>query len=248
MRMNTKKFILALISTIVILIFSMAAYADRIETFKVFPTIGICVGNGVRIREDPDTNSEITGKLFEFNRVVVLGVTAVNGEKWYEIEHTEQKGTGWVFGKYIQPLFMEEEQKEPSIKIITDLFRFIGSKPVRAMVNMGEPNSMPRQFISGDVRNFYKNLYMWDGVEAAFLNNNPVFIYIAKPGLKNSFGGIKIGSNISAVEKLLGSPDEKSDSYYKYTVNEITALSFGFSSDKKVTDITYQIYYDIEPD
>ncbi len=227
------------------LMFCPQAFSEEYERIKIFPAIGICTGNGVRVREDPNTNSKILAKLFEFNRVIVLGVTASDGMTWYEIDHPEEAGTGWVAAQYFIPQFRGDEQKTALCKIVTEMFKYTGCKPLRAFANLGEPKARPKQTIEGDVRNYYKNLFFWDGCEVEFLNNNPVMIYITKAQNNKSFGGIKIGDSIDKAAKLLGSPDEKNDVNYKYNINEISYLSFGFSSDKKIKDITYQLNADI---
>ena len=67
--------------------FCGTAYAEK------FPDLGKCIGNGIRLREEPDTKSEIIGKINNGDLFVLLDVKKVNGEKWYLVDHPTQKGS-----------------------------------------------------------------------------------------------------------------------------------------------------------
>ena len=83
------------ISLVVVLALSAAAEAR--EKFVKFPALGVCSGTYVRYREDPDTESEILGRLNEPDRVIVLGQTSNNGQLWYEIENPKDDNTACLF-------------------------------------------------------------------------------------------------------------------------------------------------------
>lgn len=81
---------------IFLLIFCGTAYAEN------FPDLGECTGNNVRLREEPDTESEIVGKVNKGDVFVMLDAKKINGKKWYLIDHPTKKGSSWIFGKYVK--------------------------------------------------------------------------------------------------------------------------------------------------
>lgn len=94
-----KKLLAALL--LVCILSSGALAAAR---FRSFPAQGVCTGDYVRYRTDPDTDADVVGRLFKGDRVRVLSQTSVYGEIWYEIEDPEDEdNTVWVYGKYIRP-------------------------------------------------------------------------------------------------------------------------------------------------
>ncbi len=99
-----KRFLAALL-----LLCVLASSAFAASRFRDFPAEGVCTGDYVRYRMEPDTESEVIGRLFKGDRVTVLSRTSVDGEVWYEIEDPEiddpeeEGATVWVYGKYIRP-------------------------------------------------------------------------------------------------------------------------------------------------
>ena len=91
-----KKFLAALV---LLCVLSSGAFAA--QKFRDFPAEGVCTGDYVRYRLDPDTESEIIGRLFTGDRVTVLSQTSVDGEVWYEIEDPEEheNSTYWDYRK-----------------------------------------------------------------------------------------------------------------------------------------------------
>ncbi len=97
-----RKVILA--AVLVCLCLSCAAYGA--SRFRDFPAKGICTGDYVRLREEPNTSSMVMGRLFKGDTVIVVSQSTVKGEVWYEIEDPEDEygeTTVWVYGKYIRP-------------------------------------------------------------------------------------------------------------------------------------------------
>ena len=89
----------------IILLCLLSSGALAAAKFRDFPAQGVCTGNYVRYRTDPDTEADIVGRLFKGDRVTVLSQTSVYGEIWYEIEDPEEHedSTYWVYGEYIRP-------------------------------------------------------------------------------------------------------------------------------------------------
>ncbi|MBQ4469377.1 MAG: SH3 domain-containing protein [Synergistaceae bacterium] len=88
----------------IILLCLLSSGAFAAAKFRDFPAQGVCTGDYVRYRTDPDTDADIVGRLFKGDRVTVLSQTSVYGEIWYEIEDPEDEdSTVWVYGDYIRP-------------------------------------------------------------------------------------------------------------------------------------------------
>ena len=87
---------------VLVLASSSAAWAVQ------FPYIGMCQGNGVRLREDPG-DGEIIGKLNRGDVFVVIDETFVDGQRWFEIDHPTAKGTAFISGRYVAPEYAGDE-------------------------------------------------------------------------------------------------------------------------------------------
>ena len=65
-----------------------------------YPELGVCIGDNVRLREDPGTDGKIIGRADTGTQFVILGETYVDGQKWYEIDHPTKKGSAYIIAKY----------------------------------------------------------------------------------------------------------------------------------------------------
>ena len=65
-----------------------------------YPELGVCIGDNVRLREDPGTEGKIIGRADTGTQFVILGETYVDGQKWYEIDHPTKKGSAYIIAKY----------------------------------------------------------------------------------------------------------------------------------------------------
>lgn len=67
-----------------------------------YPELGVCIGDNVRLREDPGTDGKIIGRADTGTRFVILGEVYVDGQKWYEIDHPFKKGNAYIIAKHAQ--------------------------------------------------------------------------------------------------------------------------------------------------
>ncbi|MBQ7665632.1 MAG: SH3 domain-containing protein [Synergistaceae bacterium] len=65
-----------------------------------YPELGVCIGDNVRLREDPGTDGKIIGRADTGTQFVILGEAYVDGQKWYEIDHPTKKGSAYIVAKY----------------------------------------------------------------------------------------------------------------------------------------------------
>ena len=203
-----------IIVTIIALLCQSFSPAYALDKFVTFPGIGECTGTYVRYREDPDTESEIVGRLNEPDRVIVLSSTAVDGELWYEIEDPKGEATAFVYGKYIRPLFGEDVQR-------TDTYKFV----VGIMQDYGITKEKAAFYNGPEVKTRYKDGYL-------------VYVDARKNGC--AFGDIHIGDDAGKVEEILGYPEDDDDENEAgYMLEDYVVLMFRFR-DGKVTRMTYE--------
>ena len=194
----------------IVIIFTSPVYA--LERFVNFPSIGQCTGTYVRYRSDPDTESEILGRLNAPERVVVLGQTAVDGEVWYEIGNPHSQDSAFVFGKYIKPLFDETDQQSAFYKLFYDILITYG------------PTKEHDDYDGPEVRRKYD--------EAGNL------IRVDARNKDCAFGNIKIGDDVSKLEEILGSPDGDEEDQWIYELDNVS-ITFKFD-DGKINRMIYE--------
>ena len=77
-----------LVSVLIVIALAGNAYAS-----PEYPALGICTGDGVRLREAPGTSSRILGKINSSQQLVLLGELKVKGETWYRADNPFDDGT-----------------------------------------------------------------------------------------------------------------------------------------------------------
>lgn len=64
--------------------------------------IGICTGNYVRVREEPNTDSKIFGRVHKGDKLALLYETKYGNQRWYEVVNPFGSGTAWISAQYVQ--------------------------------------------------------------------------------------------------------------------------------------------------
>ena len=191
-----------IILVVILLLFSTTSsttYAR--EKFVKFPALGYCTGTYVRYREDPDTDSEILGRLNTPDRIIILGQTTNNSQLWYEIEEPDSDGTAFVYGKYIQPVYDEDGQRTPAYDVVVNILQNYGINKTKAKFYSG-PKGKTR-----------------------YTDNYLSFLEVSKKG--NSFGDISIGNSLGDLIDNMGEPDlNDEDEIIEYNVDEDTTVRF----------------------
>ena len=185
----------------VIIVFLLASFIEARDKFVRFPALGYCVGTYVRYREAPDTDSEILGRLNKPDRVIIIGQSTIQGQLWYEIEDPDSDGTAFVFGKYIQPVYGEAEQKTTAYEVVVNILQNYGINKTKAKFYSGPK---PR---------------------ARYTDNYLSFLEVSKTG--NAFDNISIGDDIDSLIDSMGAPDmNDGEEILEYNVNEDTVIRF----------------------
>lgn len=189
------------------------------RVFVEYPTLGECTGNNVRIRSEPDKNSEIVGKLDEYDKIIVLNKIKSGNDSWYEVDNPKSDGTAYVFGKYLVPAYKQKFQRSKAAKILTDMRLTYGSTSEKVLALSGETGEITRRKSEtdfpllivdcGDFRALY-----WDTYEEKPGSLKSLEV---KRGNK-SFGNIRIGDSSDKLLRELGKPTNKTNSSWEYEI------------------------------
>ncbi|MBR1486454.1 MAG: SH3 domain-containing protein, partial [Synergistaceae bacterium] len=208
--MKKSKFVFTLGIAALIFAFSSAAFADRAPKFQSFPTLGRCTGNSVRLREDPSTESEILGKLNMNDFVVVIDKFVTDGETWYEVDHPTEVGSAFIFGKYMEAVYLENYQDNPLHKMIMNLYMTFGMTPEKALKISSRPKSQNRETVGSD--SIERVNLDYGSYRLEYLDNTLTGVNITK-GKKIFYGAlgneIKIGSDADDVIDAFGQPNNR---------------------------------------
>lgn len=195
-------------------VLALSAVVEGRERFVGFPAVGKCTGDYVRYRRDPGTDGEaFPGRLNTGDRVIVQGQTKVEGQVWYEIDSPEDDGSAFVFGKYIEPYYSEDDQREPVIKLITEILSYYGISEKRG------------------------KLYDDDNVKRTYRGAQGL-VYVDVSGEGQMFGEIAVGDEVGKVREVLGEPESESAREWEYRFDVDTLLIFRVK-DGKVTRMIY---------
>jgi hypothetical protein len=193
------------------------------------------------MREEPDTESEILGRLNVDDRVIVLSQTSVEGQKWYEVDHPTDEGSAWVFGKYIRAAFEEEYQEDPLRQLIVQLNLTFGVSPDKARALFGKPDKVKKEVIGSD-RDIVRVNMVWRGHTAEYLNGSLTGVSVSKG--RTHFGNVRIGDKANKLEDYLGKPSDATEDSWTYQPGEMDYVTFELE-DGKIIRMSYQYYYDI---
>lgn len=211
-----------------------------------YPILARCTGESVRLREDPSTNAKIIGKV-DLGFLYVLDETAVEGEVWYEVDHPTQKGTAWIFGKYVD-IDYYLEGIAPETRLATRLAWQVritfGDTLEKAHVLFGKPKKQSKTmtWIEGLGRRLPDITLTWPTHTAQYVDGGLTMVKVTKGSLP--FGTFRIGDSASNVRDLLGEPSEDSEEgWLSYELAPVNTLSFK-ERNGKITAMEYISWFD----
>lgn len=200
--MNTRRFLCALAAALVL--------AAGAEGEGQYPTFGMCTGENVRLREAPDTstNSNVTGRLNDLDRFVVVGETAVDGAVWYEVEHPDKKGTAWVFGKYVDT-YKGDGLGTPAFAMQVRIAQSFGLTPARARVIFGAPKEKKEEkfWFEPGAMDMVRVVLTYPTHRAEYLDGTLQRVDVTTGTMP--FGEVRIGDPETKLHDLLGPPTER---------------------------------------
>ncbi len=92
--------------------------SEAATKFVAFPTVRVCTEANVRYRGNPDTDSDIWGRLNVGEKVIVEGQTAVDGKICYEISPKNAQDSAFVFGKYLIPYYDNVNTQPENLRLL----------------------------------------------------------------------------------------------------------------------------------
>ncbi|MCR4819002.1 MAG: SH3 domain-containing protein [Fretibacterium sp.] len=181
-----------------------------------YPDTGICVGNSVRLRENPDTESEILGRLNKGDRIITLEETSVDGQKWYEVDHPTREGTAWVSARYIET-YKGYEIGTPAYNMTIQIIMAFGITAEKARVLLGDPDQELTD--EGD-----KRILEYSDCRIAYVKGRLQSVEVFERTL--GFGSLKVGDSMSKLTNVLGDPAEAAEGNWCYEVDPGGRLTF----------------------
>ena len=207
-----------------------------------YPILAQCTGESVRLREDPSTNAKIVGKM-DTGPLYVLDETAVEGEVWYEVDHPTQKGTAWIFGKYVD-IDYYLEGVTPAIRLAWQVRITFGETLEKAHALFGKPQKQNKTmtWIEGAGQKLPDITLTWPTHTAQYVDGGLTMVRVTKGSLP--FGSFRIGDSTSNVRDLLGEPSEDSEEgWLSYELAPVNILSFK-ERNGKITAMEYISWFD----
>lgn len=189
-----------------------------------YPDTGICVGDSVRLRADPDTESEIVGRLNKGDWIITLEETSVDGQKWYEVDHPTQEGTAWVSARYIET-YKGYEIGTPAYNMSIQIMMTFGLRAEKARALLGDPDRELED--RGD-----KKILEYGDCRIVYVEGRLQSVEVFERSL--AFGSLKVGDSESKLTKALGSPAEKARGDWRYEIDPNGRLTFTVDNGKIV--------------
>lgn len=236
----------AILAIVLCLLMASCAFSADKRRFLVYPTMGECTGEGVRIRKSPSTNAKILDALNEYDKVIVLAAKKVKNELWYEIDNPKEEGSAYVFGKYILPAYREEYQRNAFAKMLMDIRLTFGSTEEKNLALLGKPKKTKRgtiepvKYVTRNFGDFSVVYVKFDGEDEDEEYPSSLKSIQVRDGDK-SFGNIKIGDSVSKVRRELGAPENESKSMLEYE-----GLLYGYEEEADELVDAYTVKFTIE--
>lgn len=208
-----------------------------------YPTLGMCTGNGVRLRDNPWTNSNVIGRANDMDILVLLGERKVNGDIWYAVDNPIDSGTVWISGQYIDT-YKGDYSDTPAFKMSLEVRMNYGIKPEKARALFGEPDKLIKDTFFFDTagRELREDTYEYSGFTLRYVEDRLRHVEIFGGDLK--FGALSIGSTREELIKILGKPEENTDAEnITYEVSPIEEFLFELEDDA-IVRMTWDEYMD----
>ena len=209
---------------------------------REYPAIGMCTANYVRYRDEPGTDSNILGRIHEYNDVILLGEKRYNGEKWYRIENPSDEGEAWVSGKYIEIYEFENVPKNVYAMKVKIMQNF-GINPVKARVLLGKPQRTKNEkfYFEPAGENLRGETLQYDGCKLYYVEGSISSIEVTNSDY--AFGDIHVGDSKQMVLDTMGKPENEDSDVWGYNITELENISFTFRDDEIIT-MMFEHYMD----
>ena len=192
-------------------ILAVCSVCEAKARFAALPAIGMCTGDYVRYRGQPNTKAGIYGRMHNGEKVIVESRTSVKGVTWYEILPYGTQNVAFISGKYITPCYDEGVQRSPAGRLIPEIHK----------------------------QYYYYDDFNEDGPEIKCTYRDEWLVRVEIWDTENSFGDVKVGDKVSKLNQFLGEPDELSSSEYRYIAGDYAVFTFKIH-DGKITRMIYE--------
>ena len=207
-----------------------------------YPMLGVCNASNVRLREGPDTKSEIIGSVNDGDSFVLLGVHYVPQSAWYYIDHPQKKGTAYIYAPYVDEIH-PDDLGTAGYKLRMDLMVYYGITPEKAKALFGKPLNEEREsnYYEGAGREMEDVTLQYPGFNLHYLDGHINHIDVTSYG--HSFGDISIGTSRADLVRILGNPTGEGDEGVTYEISEGESFQFEIQNGK-VSAMEWNQYMD----
>lgn len=226
----------------IILALMLVALCSCPALSREYPAIGMCTANYVRYRDEPGTDSEILGRIHEYQNVIVLGEKRHKGEKWYRIENPADDGEAWVSGKFIDIYEFDNVPERVYAMKIKIMMNF-GINPEKARVLLGKPQRIKKEkfYFEPAGENLTGETLQYDGCKLYYVEGSPSSIEVTNSDY--AFGDIHVGDSKQMVIDTMGKPESENEDFVSYRITDLESIDFTFRDDK-VISMTWEHYMD----
>ncbi len=179
------------IALLLVLVFCGSAQAVMI------PTLGVCQGDNVRLRDSPGTKSRIIGKVNAGAQFIIIGETDYNGQTWYMIDHPAKKGSAYILAKYVGEYYHGNNGVIPVDAPLAQVRLTFGVTPEKTRAILGRPSS------SRTMEDFTELTY--PGLDLQYNENYLSYVHVTKKGY--AVAGVEVGDSIKKL-LALGMPED----------------------------------------
>ena len=221
-----------------LLLFVVSAFAQ-----EKYPALGVCTGNGVRLREAPGTSSKILGKVDSYQELVLTGERRVKSELWYCADNPFDDGEVWISGRYV-----DKRDGDSAFRTALNIRLSFGSTPKKTRMIFGRPSNSEREkfFFDPAQKNLTREVLTYPAFTVSFTEGNITRVEVTKKGY--SFGEIQVGEAMQIVLDTLGKPASSKSNLFYYEISPVESLTFVYESDRehvdRVTRMCWEKYTD----
>ena len=208
-----------------------------------YPALGMCTANYVRYRDEAGTDSEILGRIHEYQNVIVLSEARHKGEKWYMIDNPVDDGEAWVSAKYID-IYEPGNESKRLYAFKVSIMQNFGIRPEKTRVLLGKPKRVKKDkfFFEPANQNLKEETLQYDGCLLQYVEDSLSTVEVTKEDY--AFGDVHVGDSKQAVLDIFGKPEGGTESdAWLYMINDLEQVYFEFKNDA-VTKMSFEHYLD----
>ena len=184
-----------------------------------FPELGVCHGEGVRLRERPGTNGKIIGRADVGTRFVILDSAEAGGQLWYKVDHPTKRGSAYILGKYVNGWYNAGDT--PVGDDFAEVRLTFGITPEKTRLLLGKPQSERAEDEFEDLT--------YAGCDISYEEGYLSYVHVHKRGYK--MAGFQVGDKAEKLESL-GLPKDYGEGF-TYLSDSGEEIFFQFGPGKR---------------